>query len=72
MTTCNYNLSLDDREVIALKNALECYMTPEVQELLSKNSSIGTWGNTEIIRNIVECQLHADIELRSANNFFIN
>ncbi len=69
MTTYSYNLSLDDREVIALKHALECYMTPEVQDLLGKNPSIGIRGNFEIIRDIVERQLHANVELRSTNNF---
>ena len=69
MTTYSYNLSLDDREAIALMNALKCYMTPEVQELLAKSPSIGTRGNFEIIRDIVERQLHGNIELRSTNNF---
>lgn len=69
MTTYSYNLSLDDREAIALKHALECYMAPEVQELLAKNPSIGIRGNFEIIRDIVERQLHGNVELRSTNNF---
>ena len=69
MTTYTYNLSLDDREVIALKYALQCYLSPEVQELLANNPSIGIRGNHEIIRDIVDRQLHANIELRSTNNF---
>jgi hypothetical protein len=69
MTTYTYNLCLDDREVIALKHALECYMTPEVQALLAQNTAIGIRGNFEIVRNIVERQLHANVELRSSNNF---
>ena len=69
MTTYSYNLSLDDREAIALMHALKCYMTPEVQELLANNPSIGIRGNFEIIRDIVERQLHGNIELRSTNNF---
>jgi hypothetical protein len=72
MTTSNYNLSLDDSEVIALKNALECYMKPEVQELPSKNPLIGIHGNFEIIRDIVKRQLYADVELRCTNNLFNN
>jgi hypothetical protein len=70
MTTYTYNLSLDDREVIALKHALKCYMSSEVQELIAKNPTIGAWGNTEIIRDIVERRLNANVELRSKNNFF--
>ena len=69
MTTNSYNLSLDDREAIALKHALECYMAPEVQELLARNPSIGIRGNFEIIRDILERQLHGNVELRSTNNF---
>lgn len=69
MTTYSHNLSLDDREAIALENALKCYLSNEVQELLSKNPSIGIWGNTEIIRDIVERQINANVELRSTNSF---
>jgi hypothetical protein len=70
MTTYTYNLSLDDREAIALTHALKCYLSTEVQDLLSQNPAIGTWGNTQIIRDIVERQLNANVELRSTNNFF--
>lgn len=70
MTTYTYNLSLDDREVIALSNALNCYLSTEVQQLLSQNPAIGTWGNTQIIHDIVERQLNANLELSSSNNFF--
>ncbi len=70
MTTYTYNLSLDDREVIALSNALNCYLSTEVQQLLSQNPEIGTWGNTQIIHDIVERKLNANVELRSSNNFF--
>ena len=69
MTTYNYNLCLDDRESIALTNALKCYLSPEVQAFLAANPSIGTWGNTTLIRKILENQLHAKIELASTNNF---
>ena len=69
MTTYSYNLSLDDSESIALTHALKCYLSPEVQALISANPSIGTWGNTTLIRDILENQLHANIELKSTNNF---
>ncbi len=69
MTTYSYNLSLDDSESIALTNALKCYLSPEVQALIAANPSIGTWGNTILIRDILENQLHANIELASTNNF---
>jgi hypothetical protein len=69
MTTYSYNLSLDDSESIALSHALKCYLSPEVQALISANPSIGTWGNTTLIRNILENQLHANVELKSTNNF---
>ena len=54
MTTYSYNLSLDDSESIALANALKCYLSPEVQAFLAANPSIGTWGNTTLIRDILE------------------
>jgi hypothetical protein len=69
MTTYTYNLSLDDRESIALKHALQCYLSSEVQALLANNPSIGIRGNYEIIRDIVDRQLHANVEVRSTNNF---
>ena len=70
MTTYTCNLSLDDREAIALSHALKCYLSDEVQELLAQNPAIGNWGNTQIIRDIVERQLNANLELSSTNNFF--
>ena len=70
MTTYTYNLSLDDRESIALKYALQCYLSSEVQELLATNPSIGIRGNYEIIRDIVDRKLHENVELSSTNNFF--
>jgi hypothetical protein len=70
MTTYSHNLSLDDREAIALSNDLKCYLSIEVQTLIAENPEIGIWGNTEIIRDIVERQLHANLELRSKNNFY--
>jgi hypothetical protein len=69
MTTYSYNLSLDDSESIALANALKCYLSPEVQALIAANPQIGTWGNTTLIRDILENQLHANMELASTNNF---
>ena len=71
MTTYSYNLSLDDSESIALANALKCYLSPEVQAFLAANPSIGTWGNTTLIRDILENQLHAQMELASTNNFHL-
>jgi hypothetical protein len=69
MTTYSYNLSLDDSESIALTHALKCYLSSEVQALIASNPSIGTWGNTTLIRDILENQLHANVELASTNNF---
>ena len=71
MTTYSYNLSLDDSESIALINALKCYLSPEVQAFLAANPSISTWGNTTRIRDILENQLHAKMELTSTNNFHV-
>ena len=71
MTTYFYNLSLDDSESIALANALKCYLSTEVQAFLAANPSIGTWGNTTRIRDILENQLHAKMELTSTNNFHV-
>jgi len=72
MTTYSYNLSLDDSESIALTHALKCYLAPEVQALISANPSIGTWGNTTLIRDILENQLHSNMELASTNNFHLH
>ncbi len=69
MTTYSYNLSLDDRESIALTNALKCYLSPEVQAFIAANPLVGNWGNTTLIRDILENQLHANMELTSSNNF---
>ena len=70
MTTYVYNLCLDDSESIALTNALKCYLSPEVQALISNNPDVGTWGNTSLIRNIIEKKLNANVALSSTNNFF--
>ena len=69
MTTYSYTLSLDDSEAIALERALKCYLFPEVQALIAKNPNIDLWGNTELIRTIVEKKLNANVELASTNNF---
>jgi hypothetical protein len=69
MTTYSYNLSLDDSESIALTNALKCYLSPEVQAFIAANPLVGNWGNTTLIRDILENQLHANMELTSTNNF---
>jgi hypothetical protein len=69
MTTYTYNLSLDDRESIALQRALKCYLSPEVQACIAANPSVGLWGNTELIREIVENKLNSNVELASTNNF---
>jgi hypothetical protein len=69
MTTYLYNLSLDDSEAIALERALKCYLSPKVQALMAANPDIGLWGNTELIRAIVEKKLNSKVELKSTNNF---
>ena len=69
MTTYTYNLSLDDSESIALTNALKCYLSPEIQAFLFANPSVGTWGNTTLIRNILEEKLNANLELASTNSY---
>jgi hypothetical protein len=69
MTTYTYNLRLDDSESIALQRALKCYLSPEIQASIAANPSVGLWGNTELIRDIVEKKLNANVELRSTNNF---
>ena len=70
MTTYSHNLTLDDRWAIELGHALKCYLSNEVQELIAQNPVIGTWGNTQIIRDIIKRQLNSNLELRSTNNFF--
>ena len=69
MTTYSYNLSLNDSEAIALERALKCYLSSEVQALMAANPNIGLWGNTELIRTIVEKKLNAKVELASTNSF---
>lgn len=69
MTSYTYNLNLDDSEAIALERALKCYLSPEVQALMTANPNIGLWGNTELDRDIVEKKLNSNIEPISTNNF---
>ena len=69
MTTYSYNLSLNDSEAISLERALKCYLSSEVQALMAANPNIGLWGNTELIRTIVEKKLNAKVELASTNSF---
>ena len=70
MTSYTYNLKLDDSEAIALDRALKCYLSSEVQALLAANPNIGLWGNTELVRDIVEKKLNSNVELASTNNFY--
>jgi hypothetical protein len=58
-------------KLIALANALKCYLSPEVQAFIAANPNVGTWGNTSLIRDILENQLHAKMELTSTNNFYL-
>jgi len=69
MTTYSYNLSLDDSEAIALERALKSYLSTEVQALMAANPNIGLWGNTELVRNILEKKLNSNVEIASTNNF---
>ena len=69
MTTYSYNLSLDDSEAIALERALKCYLSPKVQALMAANPDIGLWGNSALIRGIVEQKLTANVELASTSTF---
>ncbi len=69
MTTYTYNLSLDDSEAIALERALKSYLSPEVQAFIASNPNIGLWGNTNLVRNILEKKLKSNVELASTNNF---
>ncbi len=69
MTTYTFNLSLDDSEAIALERALKCYLSPEVQALIASNPNISLWGNTDLVRNILEKKLNSKVELASTNNF---
>lgn len=68
MTTYSYNLSLDDSEAIALTNALRCYLSPEVQTLIAENPGVGLYGNTKLIRKILEDKLQSSVELASTNS----
>lgn len=69
MTTYTYNLSLDDSEAIALERALNSYLSPEVQAFIASNPNIGLWGNTNLVRNILEKKLKSNVALASTNNF---
>lgn len=68
MTTYSYNLSLDDSEAIALERALKCYLSQEVQAVITANPNIGLWGNTQQIRNILK-KLNSNVQVASTNNF---
>jgi hypothetical protein len=54
-----------------LQNWGNANLSTEVQAFLAANPSIGTWGNTTLIRDILENQLHAKMELASTNNFHL-
>ena len=68
MTTYSYNLSLDDSEAIASERALKCYLSQEVQAVITANPNIGLWGNTQQIRNILK-KLNSNVQVASTNNF---
>lgn len=70
MTTYGFNLSLDEQEFWAIKEAMEFYLTSEAGELRMKNPHLVKYGAEINLRKMLStCRLYQDVQPKSWNSF---
>jgi hypothetical protein len=70
MTTYSFNLSLDEQEIWAVKEAMEFYLSTEATELRKKNPHLVKYAAAIKLQGILSSgKLYKDMETRSSNNF---
>jgi hypothetical protein len=70
MTTYGFNLSLDEQEFWAIKEAMEFYLTSEAAELRKKNPHLVKYAAEINLRKMLSAgRLYQDVQLQSWNSF---
>jgi hypothetical protein len=70
MTTYGFNLSLDEQELWAIKEAMEFYLTSEATELRKRNPHlVKYYADIKLKELLNNGKLYKDKQLNSSNNF---
>ncbi len=70
MTTSRFNLSLDEQEFWAVKEAMEFYISSEAKELRKKNPYLVKYAADIKLNELLSSgKLYKDMQLHSSNNF---
>ncbi len=70
MTTYGFNLSLDEQELWAIKEAMEFYLSTEAKELRKKYPHLVKYAaDIKLNELLFSGKLYKDMQLRSSNNF---
>ncbi len=70
MTTYGFNLSLDEQELWAIKEAMEFYITSEATELRKNNPHlVKYYADIKLKELLSGVKLYKDMQLHSSNNF---
>lgn len=70
MTTYGFNLSLDEQEFWAIKEAMEFYLTSEALELRKKNPHLARYAAEINLRKMLSTgRLYQDVQPQSSNSF---
>ena len=70
MTTYGFNLSLDEQEFSAIKEAIDFYLTSEAEELRKANPYLVKYAAEIRLKELLSSgKLYESIEMLSRNNF---
>ena len=70
MTTYGFNLSLDEQELWAIKEAMEFYLTAEATDLRKKNPHLVKYAAVVKLKELLSSdKLYKNVETLSSNNF---
>ncbi len=70
MTTYGFNLSLDEQELWAIKEAIEFYLTSEATELRKNNPHLVKYAASIKLNELLSSgKLYSGVQLLSTNNF---
>lgn len=70
MTTYGFNLSLDEQELWAIKEAMEFYLTSEATELRKNNPHLVKYAASIKLNELLSSgKLYSGVQLLSTNNF---
>ena len=70
MTTYSFNLSLDEQEFWAIKEAMEFYLSTEARELRKKNPHLVKYAaDIKLNELLSNGKLYKGVETKSSNNF---